>query len=650
MSAIWGIVALDTQSKIPENCKNIFEQSYKTTCKLDRYESYSSTNAYIGCGIQFITKEAEAEILPIIDYNKNIVFASDCILDNRNEIIHLLSNHHYTEEQLLSSSDGALMYMMYSLYGADCVQYFRGLFSIAVWEYKSHSLTLISDHLAARCLYYIRKNNLIAFSTLLEPLLKIFPDTEPNLDYYKDFLLSPTSSVYMVPGETPYQNIHLMLPASSMKISTNGVHKKIYWELTYKTQALTGSPKEYETEFMNIYHSCVNDALRTTGEVGIAMSSGLDSSSVGVLAAQKLSTEQKTLYAYTFTPYNKTIKDARAHTISDESALVSEIAGMYPNINTTFLNNEGKNFFDDYGICSNLLEMPYKTGAVSNHYEICRESAKAGCKILLNGGYGNKTVSFGNIQHILYQLYLNKEYQKLFLWTYHYAKHMKFNYPKLMYRALKGFHHAKKQPNPSWESFRPANFYLKKSILENYDLQTRFSNDIHSTANGYYMDQRNHHAQLTSPQLLIYLGVFETKFGLNTGLLLRDPTKDIRMLTFCCQLPYTMFACEGIPRWLIRNGFNGLLPDSIIHNWGGHGLLNIDWVSRIQRDWKHIKPNILNTLSAANAYPVSQHICTEHLLKDIESFGTDSITDNKTIVHICAIYNLLYFLQARKSD
>jgi len=61
MSAIWGIVALDTQSKIPENCKNIFEQSYKTTCKLDRYESYSSTNAYIGCGIQFITKEAEAE-------------------------------------------------------------------------------------------------------------------------------------------------------------------------------------------------------------------------------------------------------------------------------------------------------------------------------------------------------------------------------------------------------------------------------------------------------------------------------------------------------------------------------------------------------------------------------------------------------------
>ncbi len=653
MSAIWGIIALNNNTNLLANSKELFEHHYKTTCQLDRYESYSSQNAYIGCGIQYITKESETETLPITNSERNIVFTADCILDNREELIELLSNQQHNRETLTSTPDGTLMYMAYLLYGTECVNYFRGLFSIAIWNELEHSLTLITDQLASRCLYYIRKENLIAFSTLLEPLLKIFPNTSPNFNYYKDFLLADPSNIYVVAGETPYLDISLMLPATHLTITAAASQTNTYWQLPAKETSDNHSSNEYGTQFLDLYKQCIADALRTSGEVGIAMSSGLDSSSIGVLAAMELNKHTKELHSYTFVPYQKPSRIRQGNTILDESSLVSEIAQMYSNINTTFLNNKGKNYFEDYDLCSAILEMPYKTGTFANHYEMCKTGAKKGCKIFLNGGYGNNTVSFGNIQHILYQFYLDRKYFRMLTWMKRYAIHTDIHFFKLLYRALRGFHYSKHHHNAYSSNHAPENIFLTRSILENYNRKERFSNDRHALIINSYIDKCNYRNHLCSSNLLMYLGVFETKFGLSTGMLLRDPTKDIRMLAFCNQLPYHIFACDGTPRWLIRNQFADLLPKSIINNWGQHALLNIDWIQRIRRDWSSIKPTLLDHLSTADnlSLPFLKYISKESLVSYIEEFDKSSSADERNIVHVCAIDGLLrYFLSQKNNE
>lgn len=649
MSAIWGVVTLDRKEKVPENAKEVFEASYKETCRIEHYESVSASNAYIGCGIQYITEEAKIEELPIVDKEQGIIFTADCILDNREDVIELLTRYGYDRKILHKEPDGKLMYLTYLCLGKDSAKEFRGLFTIAIWDEKKNSLMLISDQVSARCLYYIRRGNLIAFSTLMNPLVKLFPDLEQNMDYYKDFLLANPSVIYVVPGETPYKEIKLMLPATKLEFTIEGENAHTYWYVDDKNSNMDlnscKSAKEYGNRFLELYDTCVRDALRTSGEVGIAMSSGLDSSSIGVLAARELKKQEKALYSYTFIPYKKVESAIEGNSVYDESGLVSAIAEMYPNIKTTFLNNHGKNIFEDMDFCMNLLEMPYKTGTFPNHYEMCEEGVKAGCKVFLNGGFGNNTVSFGEINHILYDLYSKKQFGKMLLYMNRYGRHEKIGRRKLWRQLLNSFRVFDKNRERFLEHFVPNNFFLLPSILKGYDLKKRFSMDKRMVISEGYINSEKYREHVRATGLLIYLGVFETKFGLNTGMLLRDPTKDIRMMSFCAQLPYDVFAYEGTPRWLIRSQFEEFLPKELLDKWQQKGVLNIDWMNHIYRDWEKIKPQLVKHISDST---LDEWIDKKKIINAIENFGKDKKKDTYAISYICAMDAMLRFMRFQK--
>ena len=647
MSAIWGVVTLDQTEMVPEKAKELFEAFYKENCKIERYESVADSKVYMGCGIQYITEESKSEKLPIVDKERGIIFTADCILDNRDEVVELLSGYGYDRKQLWKEPDGMLMYFTYINMGQEGIKRFRGLFSIAIWNEKKNSLTLISDQVSARCLYCIRRGNLIAFSTLMNPLVKLFPDMEQNMNYYKDFLLANPTVIYVVPGETPYKDISLMLPATELEFCIEGEHASTYWSLEDKTfyENACKSAKEYGNRFLEIYDSCVKDALRSSGEVGIAMSSGLDSSSIGALAARELEKQEKMLYSYTFVPYQKAQSAIEGNIVYDESGLVNELAEMYPNMKTTFLNNQGRNIFEDMDFCMNLLEMPYKTGTFPNHYEMCTEGAKVGCKVFLNGGFGNNTVSFGEINHILYDLYRKKRYGSMLQYMNRYGKHEKIGRRKMFEQLLKVFRIFDQKHESYLEHFVPDNFFLLPSILEEYDFQTRFSVDKRMVISEGYIDRESYKEHLRATGLLMYLGVFETKFGLKTGMLLRDPTKDIRIMSFCAQLPFSVFAYQGIPRWLIRNQFEGLLPKTLLEKWQQKGVLNIDWMKRIYRDWERIKPELLSNISTDI---LEEWVDKKRIIHAIESFGEEREKDIYVMSYLCAMDALIRFIKSER--
>lgn len=641
MSAIWGIVALSPDVSVPEHSAQLFESTYQKNCKIDRYESASGADALFGCGIQYITKESEQEQLPFRHPERGLLFTADCLLDNRAELIDLLSSHGYDKKELTDAPDGTLMYYGYLIFGNDCVKHFRGLFSFAVWEEHTRTLTLFSDHTSNRCLYYIRQNGLLAFSTRTEPLLKLFPEVTPNVNYHKDFLLANASIIYVVPGETPYKEIFLMTPATRLTLTKDSASPFTYWTPGSAPSERCRSAAEYSRHFLALYNDCVRDALRTSGEVGISMSSGLDSTSVGVLAARELAKKDKFLHSYTFVPYYQKERRAGSKTIYDESGFVYELAKQYSNIRTTVLNNQGKNLFTDMKLCSNILEMPYKTAAFPNHYEICCDSASHGCKLLLSGTFGNHTVSFGYIQNILYDLYCKKRVVSFLSMINKYAKHERMSRKKMLFSSLKSFRSFRRHIRNPFARYIPENVFLSVTLLQNYNLRTRFSGNIYSLFSNGYVDHKTFRQQLSPQNFFVYAGVFETQFGLRTGMVLRDPTKDIRLIEFCYHLPYRMFAHGSIPRWLIRSSFSSLLPASILDSWGQHGILNTDWLQRVRRDWTSLKPEILQHL---NTGLLDNYINKEQILFFIEAFEHSKKGDADMMTHLCALEGLLRFL------
>ena len=139
----------------------------------------------------------------------------------------------------------------------------------------------------------------------------------------------------------------------------------------------------------------------------------------------------------------------------------------------------------------------------------------------------------------------------------------------------------------------------------------------------------------------MYLGVFETQFGLRTGMVLRDPTKDMRLLEFCHNLPFPMFAYHGMPRWLIRNAFADLLPTSILEPWSRHSFLNMDRMQRIKRDWTSLKPELIRHLSSGL---LDAYIDKERVDAFIEAFAATKEDCSVPMSSLSALEGLLCFL------
>ena len=210
MSAIWGVIPKNNKIDLTENIHEIFYNTYFSSCKVDSYTHFLSKDIYVGCGIQHITDNPSL-ISPIRDTNRHLIFAADCLLDNRDEIYRLLN----TSDALDKISDDELMYRAYLTLGEDAFSHFTGLYSIVIFDETTKKLSLISDPVSSRCLYYAETPDVIVFSTLLNPI-RLFMESvagckiSHNDDYFKDFLLSDPSLIYIFPGETPYKNIYMM--------------------------------------------------------------------------------------------------------------------------------------------------------------------------------------------------------------------------------------------------------------------------------------------------------------------------------------------------------------------------------------------------------------------------------------------------------
>lgn len=631
MSAIWGY--LSYTNTIPAEFSSLMEAPYRAKCNIDRYEQRQNAFLHFGCGIQYITQEAQHEVLPVFDAENGIYFTADCILDNREELIPLLSaagtapNDASTatagttlfDSTLTTAPDGTLMYLGYKTWGIDCLKRFRGLFSLAVYDAKVQTLFLATDQTASRCLYYYKTGDSVCFSTLLDPIRDVCPELTYNELYLKDYLTAPGLMPNIVPTETPYAGVYKINPGCFVEITRDRVTEHSYYSpfeakahhkvlgntrkhcsANHSGKLSAGffskfSAKSYGKAFRALYTDCVKDALRTDGEVSISMSSGLDSASVGALAATLLQETDKSLYSYTYVPCMTPEPDKNKDNIHDETGDVLKIAEMHPNIKTRFLNNEEKNCLDFLPKGLDLMEIPYKAIInLPNLYEMYCNARKEGCRVILTGQTGNATVSHGYIDDVLFDDYRRGHFLRFLSYLNNHSRKVKLSRKKELSACIRYFRHVKKiYATEGIRELTPDNPFLAGEILKGYPYPERYAEGELPFLTSVPVDRTIYPLFLYNKATLTYLGELDTKLGLAAGVVLRDPTRDPRMLEFCAALPYHLFAYQGTPRWLIRGNFADLLPTSLLDNFMRYGVQNSDWIQRIRRDWPALYPELV---------------------------------------------------------
>lgn len=624
MSAICGFYNKNGLHVKKDDLDNMIK-SYKN-CKLDNEKKIYKEKIFMWCGMQYITPESLEEILPYEDKNKGLIITADAIIDNREELFEKLNISNNKRQRI---TDSELILKSYEMWKYDCPKYLIGDFSFVIYDKNDDKLFCARDHVGKRTLYYYSNKDIFGFSTLEKPLFALIEKINLNERWITDFLAAQGVVQESEMEETIYQEIYQVKPGHCMIIDNTGIKKIKYWNPMQNNKRLKlKSDEEYKNMFLDIYSECVKCKLRSSGDIGILLSGGLDSGSVACLASKELKKTNKRLKAFSSVPIDNYENHESNYYIPNESEYIEEIVKFTGNIDVMYCNSDGKDPLTDIDEHIEMLEQPYKiTENLFWIENLNKIAANQNCKVLLDGQYGNLTISSGDILTHLFTLFKEFKLISMIKEINAFSKLLGVSRKQICKKFFKIIIPYKirdkidKKLNPSRDRFEYS--IVKKELIDKWKVEERFDKEGINVLTPKYYDKYKLNKLVAESLGFSQRGAIETKLSLKYGIIRRDPTIDKRIIEFCISLPSDQFVKNGLERRLVREYMDGLLPDKVRLNMKRRGVQSADRVQRISSRWNEIREMLEEDLNNEKA---NEYIDINKLKKGLDSIGS-SIND-----------------------
>jgi asparagine synthase (glutamine-hydrolysing) len=206
----------------------------------------------------------------------------------RQELVRLGHRHWKTDH-----SDTEVILHAFEQWGIECLERFRGMFAIGLWDSNAKRLWLVRDRIGIKPLYYSIHHGRITFASEIKALLQdpeqIRAVNEEALFHYLSFVTTP-------PPGTLFEGICKLPPGSFLTVDAFGQHRvERYWDVLDHTSPLTNVSEEEIVERL-IAELRTSVALRTVSDVpvGVFLSGGIDSSTNAALFSECASGRVKT--------------------------------------------------------------------------------------------------------------------------------------------------------------------------------------------------------------------------------------------------------------------------------------------------------------------------------------------------------------------
>lgn len=175
-----------------------------------------------------------------------------------------------------TTSDTEVVVHLYEEYGTEFLTKLNGQFAIAIWDKSKQELFLARDRVGIRPLFYTKVGESFVFASEIKSLLE-FPEIDLKISP-KAILEHFTFWTSLSPN-TAFEGIFEVPPGHYLKINSNGIEDKVYWELPlYKPEDYYKINIEDATKKFNaLFHDAIKIRLRADVQVGAYLSGGLDS-------------------------------------------------------------------------------------------------------------------------------------------------------------------------------------------------------------------------------------------------------------------------------------------------------------------------------------------------------------------------------------
>ncbi len=184
-------------------------------------------------------------------------------------------------------SDTEALLRAYMEWGVDCIQRFNGIFAFAVWDAREHRLVMARDRLGVKPLFYRPQAHSLLFGSEIKAILA-HPSVKAEVDaegLAEIFALGPART----PGHGVFCGVHEVKPGHALIFDRRGLRTYPYWSLQSRPHT-----DDVETTASTVYallKDSVERQLVSDVPVCTLLSGGLDSSALTAFAANHFKRE-----------------------------------------------------------------------------------------------------------------------------------------------------------------------------------------------------------------------------------------------------------------------------------------------------------------------------------------------------------------------
>ena len=504
----------------------------------------------LGCQLLRVTPESEKETQPLVN-SSGTVLVFDGRLDNREELLPSLKDSYAVSS---SSPDPDLVLAAYGAFGDRFPERLVGDFALALFDPNREQLVLVRDAIGIRPLYYCRTRDTFLFASEIKAILA-HPDvsSRPNDDYLAQYLLGRNQDT----GEmTFFEQVSNLLPAHSGICNPRGFVARRYWDFDGATPIHLGSFGEYADAFREHFEQAVRRRIRSMFPVAVSLSGGLDSSSIFCLAEtlrERSPDRYPRIHGVSYT--------SPVGSPSDESAFLTEIERGYGvTISRMPISLGGPLIGSREAVWH--VEAPFLDDMWTTLHAFNTMAYNLGARVVLTGHWGDQLLfdqaylvdcfrhlAWGEIAEHL------REFGRWFTDSdARYFRHrfcidlVKYSLPCQMVSLLRSL---RIKPDRPWYSHALQRRARKR-------ISTTFpTRRVLPTAHA-----RSLYEQTRSSRHVLCME-WDNKVAAMHGLEMAFPFLDRDLISFLMRIPGRMLTWQGVPKALLREGLQGVLPEVI---------------------------------------------------------------------------------------
>lgn len=211
-------------------------------------------------------------------------------VDGRDELIPALQK---IDAAVTSATpDVELLARAYLAWGDAFLDHIIGDFSFVLWDAAKQVLIGARDQFGLLPLFYAQIGNTLILSTELGALRR-HPavTTRVDEDYVGDYLIVG-NPLWLDRTRTALADIKRLAPAHLLKVERGQATVRKYWTLPHDDPMLRyKTEQQYIEHFLDVFRRCVKDRMRSD-KIVLALSGGLDSGTIAVMATDLIRTGQ----------------------------------------------------------------------------------------------------------------------------------------------------------------------------------------------------------------------------------------------------------------------------------------------------------------------------------------------------------------------